>query len=116
MMRIIPALFVAALILGACGRGESPPAEQSAPAAETPSTEADQVYESTGTIESIGENGQSITLNHHEIPGLMGAMTMTFSVDDPSILEGLKPGMEVRFGLRVTASRYIVVEISPLAE
>ncbi len=46
----------------------------------------------------------------------MAAMTMPFEVDEPSQLEGLEPGMEVTFHLRVTASRYIIVDISQVPE
>ena len=118
MIRVIAILatFAVALLFGACGSGEAPPAEESQTAASTEAaaeaTDEDKQYEGSGKIESIDENKQGITIAHREIPGLMAAMTMTFSVDDPTILEGLEPGMEVKFHLEVTASRYIVVEIS----
>jgi len=115
MIRPVPAILAilaVAFTLGSCGSGEAPPAEESQPAS---STEAEH-YEASGKIESIDENKQSITIAHREIPGLMAAMTMPFSVDDPSILEGLEPGMEVTFQLEVTASRYIIVEISQVPQ
>lgn len=115
VLAIVATLAVAPL-LGACGSGEAPPAEESQPASSTEAATEDKLYESTGTIESIDENKQGITLAHREIPGLMDAMTMPFSVEDPTILEGLEPGMEVKFRLKVTASRYIIVEISQVPE
>lgn len=118
MIRVIAILatFVAALLLGACGSGEAPPAEESQTTSSTEAAAEGKHYEGSGKIESIDENKQGITIAHLEIPGLMAAMTMPFSVDDPSILEGLEPGMEVEFHLEVTASRYIIVEISQVPE
>jgi len=38
---------------------------------------------------------QSVVIDHREIPGFMGAMTMPFEVEDPSLLEGLVPGHRI---------------------
>ncbi len=37
----------------------------------------------------------SVVIDHRDIPGFMGAMTMPFDVSDPSLLEGLEPGHRV---------------------
>jgi len=35
---------------------------------------------------------KSVVIDHREIPGFMGAMTMPFQVSDPALVEGLEPG------------------------
>ena len=58
------------------------------------------------------EQGQ-VTLDHGEIPGLMGAMTMTFPVSDARILEGITPGEQVEFDVQHTGGSYTVTRIAP---
>jgi Cu/Ag efflux protein CusF len=54
-----------------------------------------------------------ITIDHGEIPGLMAAMTMSFAVDDPALLEGVAVGTEVDFRVREEGGRYTVTELAP---
>ena len=46
-------------------------------------------------------NEDHVKIEHDEIPGFMNAMTMNFEVRDPSLLQDLEPGMEVRFRVAV---------------
>ncbi len=46
-----------------------------------------------GTVVRL--DGERVVLDHEEVAGLMPAMTMPFSVADPSMLEGLRPGDRV---------------------
>lgn len=41
----------------------------------------------------------AVTVSHKEVPGLMPAMAMPFRVRDAALLEGLRPGMFIRFEL-----------------
>ena len=64
----------------------------STPPAAAPST----AYETTGRLERL--HGRSITLSHQPVPALQWpAMTMSFTLADPKLAEGLKTGDQVRF-------------------
>lgn len=64
-----------------------------------------------GTVVGVDAAKQEITLDHGEIPGVMGAMTMTFAVSDPKLLDGLAPGAQVEFEVVQKADRYTVEAI-----
>ena len=52
--------------------------------------------ESTGRIESLGADG--VTISHQPVPAIgWPAMTMTFRVEQPALLKGIKKGDRVRF-------------------
>ncbi len=56
------------------------------------------VYASTGTLEAIEADGQSITVTHPEIPELQWpAMTMDFDLASPDVVQGFAPGSAIRF-------------------
>ncbi len=98
-MRTIMNISLAAFVMAACGSSEAPPEEsQSAP--ETETTSEPQIFEGVGTIESIGENQENVTIAHEEIVGFMGAMTMTFNVDE-GVLDDIASGTRVKFWLVV---------------
>ena len=61
------------------------------------------------------ERGQAV-IEHGDIPGLIGAMTMAFEVPDPKLLEGLRSGQLVDFELEYSEGRYQIVKISALAQ
>ena len=46
-----------------------------------------------GTVVKV--EGERVVLDHEEVAGLMPAMTMPFSVAEPVMLEGLRPGDQV---------------------
>ena len=64
--------------------------------------------EGQGTVVGVDAAKQQITLDHGEIPGVMGAMTMTFAVSDPKLLEGVAPGARVEFEVEERDGRYVV--------
>jgi Cu/Ag efflux protein CusF len=66
-----------------------------------------------GRIVAIDTAQSQVTLDHEEIPGLMGAMTMTFPVSDARILEGLAPGQAVEFDVQYAGGVYTVTRIAP---
>ena len=45
-----------------------------------------------GTVVEVRPPSE-VVLDHHEVPGLMPEMTMPFTVKDPSLLDGLEPGI-----------------------
>lgn len=72
---------------------------------------ADRLFTVTGTIRGKLDDGRLI-IEHHEIPGYMAAMTMAFTVADPSETAALKPGDEVRFRYRVSEEKSVVEDFT----
>ncbi|MCA1971117.1 MAG: copper-binding protein [Rhizobium sp.] len=51
-----------------------------------------------GTVKKIDTKAKKVTLIHEELKALdMPAMTMVFRVEDPAILDKLKPGGDIEF-------------------
>ena len=48
-----------------------------------------------GKVEAVNKSAKNLTVNGEKVEGWMGAMTMDYKVDDPSILEKLKPGDQI---------------------
>jgi protein SCO1/2 len=49
-------------------------------------------YEVRGQILSVDANRRQVLVDHEDIPGFMPAMTMTYQVRDPEVLQDKKPG------------------------
>ena len=64
-----------------------------------------------GTVAAVNLVAGEITLDHGDIPGMMGAMTMTFSVPDKKILAGVTPGSKVEFDVEVVNGDYRVTAL-----
>jgi len=94
-MKILPFLLGLLALLSACGRGGSDAVEESS---SPPSSVT--YYDGVGTIITI-INEDHVKIEHDEIPGFMNAMTMNFEIKDPSLLQNLEPGMDVRFRVAV---------------
>jgi Cu/Ag efflux protein CusF len=48
---------------------------------------------------SVVPDKSQLVVDHKEIPGVMGAMTMGYTVTPPSLLDQLKAGDTIRFTL-----------------
>jgi Cu/Ag efflux protein CusF len=94
-VRIAALALLAAVALAACGGG----AQETGRNAE-------------GVVESVDAAAGKITIDHGEIPGLMGAMTMTFDVSDPALLAGIEAGNPIRFDVKYENGTYEVTAIS----
>lgn len=68
-----------------------------------------------GKTVDIDRGARTVTLDHDDIPGLMQAMTMTFSVAPDVDLEGLEPGSEVDFTLRSDGNALTLTAIAESA-
>jgi Cu(I)/Ag(I) efflux system protein CusF len=65
-----------------------------------------------GEVRRINEKRKEVTLKHGPIPSLsMDAMTMAFTVKDPALLKGLKPGDKVRFQAEMIKKEPVVTKI-----
>jgi Cu/Ag efflux protein CusF len=95
-------LFVAiAALLTALGCGAEPP---------------DAPKPGHGVVRGLDARAAVVTIEHGEIPDLMMAMTMPFSVDDPTILEDVAVGDEIDFLVKRDGDRYVVTQIRPRPE
>jgi protein SCO1/2 len=95
MRIIVPAASITlCLTLAACG---SAPKETATPpaAASATATPAAQRFDLRGKVVSVDKAGKTLTVDHEDIPGFMGAMTMPYAVKDGALLEHLTPGEQV---------------------
>lgn len=69
-------------------------------------------YEAGGVVRGVRPEEGQITIEHGEIEGLMPAMTMSFDVAAPALLEGLTPGEYVEFHLVRTERGFVIDAIS----
>jgi len=60
-------------------------------------------------VATVPSSGQ-VVVDHGEIKGFMGAMTMGYRVEPPSQLEGLKAGDQVRFTIDIPKKAIVKVE------
>jgi protein SCO1/2 len=49
-------------------------------------------YTFHGKVEAVNNRAKSLTVNGEKVEGWMGAMTMDYKVDDPSVIEKLRSG------------------------
>jgi len=66
-----------------------------------------------GSVVAVDTAAGEITLDHGAVPGVMGAMKMSFPVSDPKILEGVEPGQTVEFDVEHRGGMYTVKAIRP---
>ena len=45
-----------------------------------------------GKVEAVNKGDKSLRVNGEKVEGWMGAMTMDYKIDNPSILDKVKPG------------------------
>jgi len=64
-----------------------------------------------GIVAGIDVAARTVTLDHDEIPGLMGAMTMTFQVAPGVPLDAALEGAEVDFRVEQEAGTYTVTAL-----
>ncbi len=75
--------------------------------------EVETIYRSRGNIRAANVPRHEIVLAHEEVPGLMPAMTMTFSVSPDIPLTEFRVGQHVDFGLVNEPTGFRVVELAP---
>jgi Cu/Ag efflux protein CusF len=71
-----------------------------------------QLAEGTGKVIEIDRAAGKLVINHEDIPGYMGAMTMPYAVSSPNMLDHIEPGMDIRF--MIDREKGIIVEIDPI--
>jgi Cu/Ag efflux protein CusF len=52
-------------------------------------------YAFRGTVEKVDTQGNKLTVNNEKVEGWMASMTMTYKVDKPEVLKGVKAGDQI---------------------
>jgi Cu/Ag efflux protein CusF len=52
-------------------------------------------YTFRGKVEAVDKNARNLKVNGENVAGWMGAMTMDYKVDDPSVFDVVKPGDQI---------------------
>lgn len=76
----------------------------------SPSSNA-KVYDVKGKVVALDADKKVVTLDHEDIPGLMKAMTMEFTVSDSKVLDGLKAGDAVQGKLKSESGQHTVTSL-----
>jgi len=95
---------------GAPGSGSANLAETGPATGSTPGT---QIYQAVGIVKGMNPAAKEVTIDHEDIPGLMSAMRMTFSIKDLKVLDGIGVGDKIDFELERNGSDYTVTKILP---
>jgi Cu/Ag efflux protein CusF len=66
-----------------------------------------------GTVTAVVPERHQIVVDHEEIKGFMGAMTMGYRAEPPSLLEGLQAGDRIHF--TIDTSQQTIVNIEKLS-
>jgi protein SCO1 len=78
-------LAVVSLLAGLAGCGASKQEQSQGP----------RRYALKGRVVAIDKAQKQVTVNHGDIPGFMGAMTMPYPVKDAALLDPLVPGDQI---------------------
>ncbi|MEC5126586.1 SCO family protein [Verrucomicrobiales bacterium BCK34] len=89
---VLPLILLFAILFSGCGRNDGT----------ADSAGEETVYPVRGVVQKRMDDPSMILIDHEEIPGFMPRMVMPFRVLDPSLFEGLEPGMEVTLDFHVT--------------
>ncbi len=87
-------LFLGALLVTGCGGSDSSSAGDPVAAAEA---EEPRTFTVRGQFVAPALEGAAMRVSHEEMPDYMDAMTMNFRLQDPTELEGIKPGDKIEF-------------------
>jgi Cu/Ag efflux protein CusF len=103
MVKLIAAVFVSASLLAAAAYSDThqkPAAAQSSAAL------------SDGEVRRVDKDAKKITIRHGPLANLdMPAMTMVFQVDDPAMLDKVKPGDKVKFQAEKVGGAFKLTQI-----
>lgn len=69
------------------------------------------IFKGTGIVRNITPSRTFVVIEHQEITGYMGAMTMPFPVNDENILGDVVTGDSVDFKIAVSDSETVLSEI-----
>ena len=99
---------VLALALAGCAPTSDP---EATPAEEQEAPAAVERYPLRGKVLGLNEEDKTATINHEEIPGWMGAMTMGFPVKDDAEWAKLSVGADIEATVFVDDAGFSIGEI-----
>ena len=70
----------------------------------------------TGVVEAVDVELKQVVIDHEDMPGVMPAMSMSFDVVDPRLLETLAPGQKIEFTLELRQQSLRIVAATVLEE
>jgi protein SCO1/2 len=82
---------------------------------EKPKAAAAKEYDVRGKVVAVNPAKPAVTLDHEDIPGLMKAMEMEFSVENAKLLDGIKAGDQVQARLKKSESGYVITQLQKRA-
>jgi len=106
-------LLTAASLAAALGL----PASAIATSHTTATTDAHAAHHalSDGEVRRVDKDAKKLTIRHGPIQNLdMPPMTMVFQVQDPAVLDSVKPGDKIRFSADRIGGAYTVTKIEPV--
>lgn len=74
-----------------------------------------QTYEADGTVTEVRADLRQVMVDHEDIAGLMPAMTMSFDVAAPELLDGLAAGDAIHFRIARDGESFRIVSIRKVA-
>jgi len=74
----------------------------------------DKFYDVKAKVVAVDKDKKTVTLDHEDIPGLMKAMEMKFTVEDGKVLDGIAAGDKVHGKLKVKSGDYMITELHKL--
>lgn len=87
---VLIAGLLAACVSAGCGQYSSTPPASKTPAPPPQSAETEHAFR--GTVEQVDPAAQTLSVAGEDVPGWMGAMTMTYKVKNAEILDTIKVG------------------------
>ncbi|MCZ6714085.1 MAG: redoxin domain-containing protein [Deltaproteobacteria bacterium] len=78
--------------------------------------EAEDTYGVTGIVHEVDAAHLQLQIEHDDIAGFMPAMTMNFDVASKELMQGIEPGMHVKFELERSATSLRITAIEVLHE
>lgn len=113
-MRLALLLFASGAMFAACASDTPDEASGATTSAEPTVVETGESWTARGIYLGSKFEGQAVSIDHEDIPGLMDAMKMDFLIDSPEDMNGITEGDKVTFRLdyidnRVVASDFYVL-------
>jgi Cu/Ag efflux protein CusF len=89
-------------------------AQHSGPGAHPSAQGSQQAVVGEGKVVAVVPESSQLVVDHREIPGFMGAMTMGYRTEPPSLLGRVKPGDAFRF--TIDPQRLVIIQLEKLRE